>query len=89
MGARVKPIAPPRMHRPLTHDSHPSDNGRMADEGQPDALVARTLRKAHEAGAADAKPLSERDTLPEIPSQRQPSWKPVPPRLLALSERKD
>jgi hypothetical protein len=61
----------------------------MADERQPDATESDKSLKNDAEGSADAEPISERDTLPDIPSQRRPSWKPVPPQVLALSERKD
>jgi len=60
----------------------------MADERQPNAAEADSPGRADTDGTVRAKPLCERDTLPEIPSQRQPSWKPVPPQLVALSARK-
>ena len=78
-----------RTAAPLTQRIDMTENASMADERRPDATeLDKSLQNDAEC-SAEAEPISERETLPDVPSQRQPSWKPVPPRVLALSERKD
>ena len=60
----------------------------MADEGKRDARQGDELEVTGADSTIRAKPLSDRDTIPEFAAQRRPSWEPVPPRRLALSERK-
>jgi len=60
----------------------------MADGRHADATEADRPQQTDDEGTVRAKRLSERDTIPEFPAQPRTRWQPVPPRLLALSERK-